>query len=222
MHPHSQQIYEQLGDTLCVRSALANTYVDHLERGASVGWPYSQRLSELVLETNCNFSSSGWKYSVRRLFPQPASQSVMYISGIKSSHLCNLAANQLADQASGLLVTESGEDRARWACRHISLLRSSAWAPLWLDYPNKSERDAFCETRLGGKYSGLFHRLLIVLFHSQRHRIRRVETGKQSREEVWKRRETIRYDAVRKWIKRREAGGKKEARAGEETSLSSD
>lgn len=60
------------------------------------------------------------------------------------------------------------------------------------------------ETRLGGKYSGLFHHLLIVLFHSPRHRIRRETWPCKTREkeknrvkEVLKRRKTIMYDTIR-------------------------
>lgn len=44
------------------------------------------------------------------------------------------------------------------------------------------------KTRLGGKYSGLFHHLIIVLFHSPRHRIRR-ETWPRKKKRIKKTRE---------------------------------
>lgn len=163
----------------------------------------------------------------RRNAPVPtAKESVTHLSGLKSPHLCSMATNQPADQASAQLAShiKQGGQGAASLSPYFSALLPAVSQPAWplsdwiICQPNKNKQDAFCElwavkTRLGGKYSGLFHHLLIVLFHSPRHCIRREtwpckkikikqkhtkQEGKRGRvEEVWKRRETIMYDTVR-------------------------
>ena len=161
------------------------------------------------------------------LFLQRESRSLT-LPGLKSPRLCAMATNQPADQASALLAShiKQGGQGAASLSPYFSALLPAVSQPAWplsdwiICQPNKNKQDAFCElwavkTRLGGKYSGLFHHLLIVLFHSPRHRIRREtwpherikikqkhtkQEGKRGRvEEVWKRSGTAMCDTVRMW-----------------------
>lgn len=97
-----------------------------------------------------------------------------------------MATLQLADQASresAAHIKQRGQGTVSLS-PYFSALLPTVSQPAWphsdwiICQPNKNKQDAFCElwavkTRLGGKYSGLFHHLLIVLFHSPRHRVRR-------------------------------------------------
>lgn len=131
------------------------------------------------------------------------------MSDVKSLRLCKLATNQLATQASNLLDTQSEEDKeiaslSPYFCVPLPTVSLLAWPPSLIGLSasqKENKQDAFCEfraaeTRLGGKYSGPFHHLLIVLFHSQWHHITRGNKDIQNKrnwqtEEVWKTTNTV-------------------------------